>query len=194
MAAAEPLNTGIGESVARVEDSRFLRGLGNYVDDIILPAQSYAAMVRSPHARATINGIDTASALASEGVLAVLTADDFSAFGGLPCGWQVHSKNGDPMTEPKHPILAEGAVRHVGDPVAVVVAETKAQARRAAGLVDVNYSELPAVVDLQAAAADGAELVHGDTPSNVCFDWELGDAAATDAAIAGAAHVTQLEL
>ncbi len=194
MAAAEPLNTGIGESVTRVEDSRFLRGHGNYVDDIILPSQTYAVMVRSPYARATVNGIDTSAAMGSGGVLAVLTADDFSAFGGLPCGWQVHSKNGDPMTEPKHPILAEGAVRHVGDPVAVVIAESKAEARRAAALVDVNYTEMSPLIDMQGAVAGSAELVHSDTPSNVCFDWELGDEAATEAAIAGAAHVTRLEL
>ena len=186
----------IGQSVKRVEDRRFITGKGRYTDDIKLPGMTFAAIVRSPHAHATIDGIDTAGARAADGVVAVFVGQDLAAdgVGGLPCGWQVDFKNGDTMKEPPHPVLAVGKVRHVGDPVAIVIAETGDQARDAAELVEVDYGILPAAVDMVAATGDGAPLVHDDVSNNVPFDWGLGDADATAAALAGAAHVTTLEI
>jgi len=186
-------DTGIGAAVRRKEDHRFIQGIGKYTDDITLQNQTYASMVRSPHAHATINGIDASAALAMDGVVAVLTADDFAAFGGLPCGWQVIGKAEEPMKEPKHPILAEGKVRHVGDPVAVVIAESKVAAQDGAEAVVVDYAELPAAVDMNGALSGGTEL-HEEAPGNLCYDWELGDRAAVDTVFQGAHHVTSLEL
>ncbi|WP_417518284.1 xanthine dehydrogenase family protein molybdopterin-binding subunit [Minwuia sp.] len=185
---------GIGASPRRKEDFRFIKGRGKYTDDITLNNQTYAVIVRSPHAHATINDIDASAALSAEGVVSVLTSEDFAAYGGLPCGWQVIGKNEEPMIEPKHPILAEGKVRHVGDPVAVVIAETKAQAQAAAELVDVDYTELPAVIDMREALGSKPASVHDEAGDNQCFDWEIGDRAAVDAAFEKAHHVTRLEL
>jgi carbon-monoxide dehydrogenase large subunit len=185
---------GIGASPRRKEDFRFIKGRGKYTDDIVLLNQTYAIIVRSPHAHAAINGIDASAALAADGVVSVLTADDFAAFGGLPCGWQVIGKNEEPMIEPKHPILAEGKVRHVGDPVAVVIAETKAQALAASELVEVDYTELPAVVDMREALQNGPAAVHDEAGNNQCFDWEIGDRAVVDAEFDKAHHITKLEL
>ncbi len=184
---------GIGARVLRREDFRFIKGRGKYVDDMVLPRQTYAVIVRSPHAHATVNSIDSSAAAAMPGVVRVLTSKDFEAFGGLPCGWLVNNQNGDPMVEPKHPILAEGKVRHVGDPVAVVIANTKAQARDAADAVVVDYSELPAVVNMRQALSNPPAAVHDEAPGNLCYDWALGDKETVDAAFAGAAHVTRLE-
>ncbi|QET02812.1 xanthine dehydrogenase family protein molybdopterin-binding subunit [Cupriavidus pauculus] len=185
----------IGTPVRRKEDYRFLTGNGQYTDDIVLAHQSYACFVRSPHAHARIRSIDTAEALAAPGVIAVLTGEDMAAdkVGGLPCGWLIHSIDGTPMKEPPHPALAHGKARHVGDQVAVVIAETLQQARDAAEKVDVDYETLPAVV-APAAAAQSATLVHDDVPANTCYTWGHGDKAATDAAFAKAAHVTTLEI
>ncbi|RLK35734.1 xanthine dehydrogenase family protein molybdopterin-binding subunit [Cupriavidus plantarum] len=185
----------IGTPVRRKEDYRFLTGNGQYTDDIVLAHQSYACFVRSPHAHARIRSIDTTEALASPGVIAVLTGDDMAddKVGGLPCGWLIHSIDGTPMKEPPHPALAHGKARHVGDQVAVVIAETLQQARDAAEKVDVDYEELPAVVS-PAAAAQSPALVHDDVPANTCYTWGHGDKAATDAAFAKAAHVTTLEI
>lgn len=192
---AHPTTTsGIGGSVRRREDSRFLQGRGKYTDDINIAGQTYAVFVRSPHAHARINGIDTAAAAAAEGVVAVFTAEHTKDIGGVPTGWQVHSKDGEPMAEPKHPVLAEGTARHVGDPVAMVIAATRRQARDAAELVAVDYDPQPAVVDMKSALAAGATKVHADLPGNLCYDWELGDQAAVDEAFAKAAHVTKLDL
>ena len=187
---------GIGASVRRREDLRFLSGRGNYTDDINRPGQLYAVIVRSPHPHAAIRGIDTAAAKAAPGVHAVFTGADLAAekVGGLPCGWQVRNKDGSPMAEPPHPVLAIGKVRHVGDPVAVVIAETKAQARDAAELDSVTYDVLPAAATLEAALRPGAPLVHDDVPDNICYDWHLGDKDATDAAFARAHKVATLEL
>ncbi len=181
---------GIGASVARREDRRFLVGKGRYTDDLRLPEQSWAVFVRSPHAHAAIRGIDTARAAAAPGVLAVLTGAEVAAdgLGGIPCGWQIKNKDGSVMVEPPHPALAQGKVRHAGDPVAMVVAATRAQARDAAQLVEVDYQPLPAVAHLAAATAPGAPAVWDEAPGNVCFDWHLGDGAATEAAFAGAAQ------
>lgn len=181
----------IGQSIKRREDARFLTGRGQYTDDIVLPRQSYGFFVRSPYAHARIRSLDTAAAAAAEGVLGIYTGADFRAVGGLPCGWLINNLDGSPMKEPKHPILADGKVRHVGDAVALVVAETLGKAKAAAALVEVDYEDLPAVADT-ASAAGHASSVHDEAPGNVCYTWGCGDKAATDAAMASAAHVTQL--
>src|SRR6058998_586001 len=136
----------IGARVPRKEDYRFLTGAGQYTDDVILPRQTYAAFVRSPHAHAAIKSIDKRAAVDSAGVLAVYTGEDLKV-GSLPCGWLITDVNGQPMKEPPHPPLAQGKVRHVGERVAVVIAESLAQARDAAELIEVDYEVLPAVVD-----------------------------------------------
>jgi aerobic carbon-monoxide dehydrogenase large subunit len=190
------MNQGMGASVLRREDRRFLLGKGRYTDDIVLQGQTWAVFVRSPHAHAAIRSVDASRALAAPGVLAVLTGDDVAAdgLGGIPCGWGIKNKDGSAMAEPPHPALALGKVRHAGDPVAMVIAETKAQAKDAAQLVEVDYDPLHAVAHLSAAVADGAPQVWDEAPGNVCFDWHLGDAAATDAAFAGAARVIAIDL
>lgn len=184
---------GIGTSVRRKEDRRFLTGRGTYTDDINRPRQLHAYLLRSPHAHAEIAGIDTANAAAAAGVAAIFTGTDLQV-GGLPCGWMVTSKDGSPMAEPPRPLLAQGKVRHVGDPVAVVVAETRHQAEAAAELIDVSYKELPAVVASDKAIEPGAPQLFEGAPGNLCFDWHLGDATAVAAAFSRASHVTRLEL
>src|SRR5215470_7979236 len=128
---------GIGAAVRRKEDRRFLTGKGTYTDDINRPRQLHAFLLRSPHAHAEIAACDTAAAKAAPGVAAVFTGADLQGVGGLPCGWLVTSRNGAPMAEPPRPLLAHGKVRHVGDPVAVVLAETRHQAEAAAELIEV---------------------------------------------------------
>ncbi|MBW8758329.1 MAG: xanthine dehydrogenase family protein molybdopterin-binding subunit [Burkholderiales bacterium] len=191
---SQPPASLIGQPLRRREDARFLTGAGQYTDDVVLPGQSYAVFVRSPHAHARITSIDTSAAKAAPGVLAVFTGADLAEakVGGLPCGWLIHSQDGSPMKEPPHPVLAQGKVRHVGDQLALVVAETLLQAKDAAELVAVDYEELPPVVDLKSAAG-AASSVHDDVPGNVCYDWSHGDKAAVDAAFARAARVTRLE-
>jgi aerobic carbon-monoxide dehydrogenase large subunit len=184
---------GIGAPARRKEDARFLTGRGTYVDDINRPGQVYAHILRSPHAHAAIGRLDTSGAKNAPGVLAVFTGDDMQV-GGLPCGWLIKFKDGSPMIEPKHPVLAQGKVRHVGDPVAVVIAETRSQARDAAELIAVDYKELPAVVSAEDALKPGAPTVHDEAKNNLCYDWELGDKAAVEAAFAKAAHVTRLDI
>ncbi len=185
-------DTGIGASVKRVEDARFLTGKGNYTDDINRPNQTYAYMLRSPYAHAKIKSIDTSAAKAAPGVLAVFTGEDMDV-GSIPCGWQVHSKDGEPMLEPKHPALAQGKVRHVGDQIAVVIAETYAQAKSAAEEIDIDYELLPAVVGMEKALKNET-LVHDDIGSNLCYDWEIGVEADCDAAFAKAHHVTKIDI
>ncbi|GLU33837.1 xanthine dehydrogenase family protein molybdopterin-binding subunit [Trinickia caryophylli] len=186
----------IGASVKRKEDYRFLTGNGQYTDDVVLPRQAYGVFVRSPHAHARLGTIDAEAAKAMPGVIAVFTGADLAAehVGGLPCGWLIHSIDGSPMREPAHPVLAYGKVRHVGDPVALVIAESAKAAKDAAEAIDVDYDVLPAVTDT-AVAADGSQpAVHDEVPDNVCYTWGHGDKAATDAAFAKAAHVTTLEI
>ncbi|NRO96254.1 molybdopterin-dependent oxidoreductase [Paraburkholderia sp. NMBU_R16] len=186
----------IGASVKRKEDYRFLTGAGQYTDDIVLPQQTYGVFVRSPHAHARLGKIDVEAARGAPGVIAVFTGADLAAekVGGLPCGWLIHSTDGSPMREPPHPVLAIGKVRHVGDPVALVIAETAKAAKDAAELVTVDYDLLPAVADTAHAADSGQPAVHDEVPDNVCYTWGHGDKAATDAAFAQAAHVTTLEI
>src|SRR6516164_659281 len=154
--------TGIGASVKRREDIRFITGKGHYVDDINRPGQAYAYFLRSPHAYATIDKIVTSAALKSPGVVAIFTGDDIAAdkVGGLICGWMIHSKDGSPMKAGAHPALAQGKVRYVGDHVAVVIAETYAQAREGAEKIEVHYTELPAVADTASAAHSGQPQIH----------------------------------
>ncbi len=187
-------DTGIGASVRRKEDLRFVQGAGKYTDDMNLVGQVHAYILRSPHAHAAVRSIDTSAARAGEGVVAVFTSEDMAEVGGIPCGWQVHSKDGSAMAEPKHPVLAEGKVRHVGDPVAVVLAESRTQARDAAESIIVDYDVLDAVVDMQAAVTDGATSVHDDVGTNICYDWGLGDKDAVDEAFSNAHHVSRLDL
>jgi len=186
----------IGKSVKRVEDRRFLTGKGRYTDDITLHQQTYAYIVRSPYAHAKINSIDITAAQAADGVVAVFIGKEISDAGvtGVPCGWQVNFKNGDIMKEPPHPLLVVDKVRHIGDGVAVVIAETKEQARDAAELVEVDYDVLDAVTNPKLAAQADAPLVHEDCPNNICFDWELGNPKdEVDTAMASASHVTSLQ-
>ncbi len=187
---------GIGEAVKRKEDRRFLTGKGRYTDDINRPGQAHAYFLRSPHAHARINGIDTSAAASAPGVLAVLTGEELKAdgLGGLICGWMIHSKDGSPMNAGPHPALADGKVRYVGDHVAVVVADTYAQAKDAAEQIDVDYDVLGAVVSTADATSDGQPTVHDEIAANRVYDWELGDKAAVDAAIAGAHHVTKVDI
>ncbi|MGM9486969.1 xanthine dehydrogenase family protein molybdopterin-binding subunit [Ideonella sp. YS5] len=181
----------IGQSVKRREDARFLTGTGRYTDDIVLPGQTYAYFLRSPYAHARLGPIDTSAAQAAPGVLGVFTGEQFKEIGGLPCGWLINSIDGSPMKEPKHPILADGKVRYVGDRVALVVAETLEQAKAAAALIDVEYHELPPVVD-PAEALNASAAVHDEAPDNRCYQWQIGDAAGVEAALKSAPHVTTL--
>ncbi len=181
----------IGQRVERREDARFLTGRGQYTDDIVLPGQTYGVFLRSPHAHAQIKSLDSSAAAAAPGVLAIFSGEHFKAVGGLPCGWLINSVDGSPMKEPKHPVLADGKVRYVGDRVALVVAETLAQAQAARDLIEVDYEVLTPVMDIADVAAAGA-AVHVEAPDNQCYLWSIGDGAGTDAAIAAAAHVTRL--
>ncbi len=188
-------STGIGARVPRKEDQRFITGNGNYTDDINLPKQTYAYFVRSPHAHAKLGRINTKAAEAAPGVVAVFTGKDVEkdGVGGLICGWMIHSKDGSPMNAGPHPILASGKVRYVGDHVAVVVAETPAQAKAAAELVEVSYKALPAVADTGSATSAKAE-VHEGIANNLVYNWSIGEEDAVDAAFKSAAHVTSLDL
>jgi carbon-monoxide dehydrogenase large subunit len=188
---------GVGQSVRRTEDPRFLKGKGRYVDDIAPANLSYGVVVRSPHAHARIKSVDTARAKAAPGVLAVLTGADARAenIGRLPCSTPPIAFGG-PLKSfmALHPVLPDDRVRHVGDPVAFVVAATHAQARDAAELVQVDYEILPAVAATGDAAKPGAPVVWDQAPNNIWFAMERGDRAATDAAFASAAHVVTLKI
>jgi aerobic carbon-monoxide dehydrogenase large subunit len=186
--------TGIGASVRRKEDQRFITGKGHYTDDVNRPGQGHAYFLRSPHAHAKIKSIDSKAAAAMPGVLAVLTGAELAAdkIGGLICGWMVKSKDGSPMKAAPHPAIAHGKANHVGDAVAVVIAETLAQAKDAAEKVKVDYELLPAVAD--PAKAQGAAPIHEVAPRNTIYQWHLGDAKAADAAIKAANHVTRIDL
>jgi len=186
----------LGAPVRRKEDLRFLTGKGNYTDDINRPNQLYAVFARSPHAHAELGAIDVSKAKSAPGVVAVYTGADIAAagIGTLPCGWGVKSKDGSPMAEPPHPVLAVGRVRHVGDPVAVVIAESKDKAEEAADLVEVDYKILPSVTDAADALKRGAPALFDTAPGNLCYDWSIGDSAAVDAAMSRAAHVTKIDI
>jgi carbon-monoxide dehydrogenase large subunit len=187
---------GIGARVPRKEDKRFITGRGRYTDDMMVPGMCYAAFVRSPHAHAKIRSIDVSAAKAMPGVIAVLDGSQLAAdgIGNLICGWMIKSKNGAPMKMGAYPALAKETVRYVGQPFAVVVAETRLQARDAADAVEVDWQELPALIDLNEAIKVGAHQIHTEAEGNIIFDWEIGDQNAADTAIAGAAHVTRMDI
>jgi carbon-monoxide dehydrogenase large subunit len=186
----------IGAPIARKEDRRLLLGNGRYVDDMNRPGQAFAHLVRSPHAHAIIRSIDASKAEAAPGVVAVYTGKDLAAdkVGGLPCGWQIKNKDGTPMVEPPHPSLVLDRVRHVGDQVAVVIAETRAQAKAAAQLVEVDYEPLPAVAFVRDAVAEGAPQVWEQAAHNTCYDWHLGELAPVEAAFAAAHKIVEIEV
>jgi aerobic carbon-monoxide dehydrogenase large subunit len=185
---------GLAQPVRRVEDLRLLKGGGRYADDVTAPNCTYAAVLRSPHAAARILSVDTGPALAMPGVLAAYTSADLSAdgLGNLPCVIPLKSRDGSSRADTPRPALAEGAVRHVGDPVVFVVAESATAAQDAAEAILVEYDVLPAATDLATATEPGQPLVWEHAADNVCFDWEIGDVAATDAEFARAAHVTRV--
>ena len=191
-----PKDTGIGAASKRREDPRFLSGTGRYTDDLNLNGQLYVHFLRSQVAHGRLKSVDTSAAAAMPGVVRVFTAADMAGVGGIPCGWQITSRDGTVMAEPAHPVLADGKVRHVGDPIAAVVAETRAQARDAAEAIEAEIEELPAVVDMRAALSDGAAKVHDDLDGNLCFDWGFVEENRenVDEAIRSAHHVTTLEL
>lgn len=178
-----------GKSMKRVEDPRFIQGKGRYVANLSMPGMVHVAIKRSPYAHATINSVDTSAAAALPGVVAVYTGSDFANVGGLPCGFTPPG-----IKTPAHPVVAVSKVRHVGDPVAVVVAENAYIAHDAVDLIEVDYTPLPAVVDAKGTMDEGAPLLHDDVPQNLSFHWPLGDKEATAQAIASADHVVELEL
>ena len=185
----------MGQSVSRLEDPRLVQGLGRYSDDVSLPRQAYAVVVRSPHAHARIRGIDPAAALRAPGVLAVLTGADLAAdgLGDLPTDASRKRRDGSPAFPTPRPALIRERVRHVGDPIALVVATTPEAAADAAELVAVDYEPLPAVTGATRATRGGAAAVWDEAPDNVAFVWEAGSREAVTRAFAGAAHVTRLD-
>jgi carbon-monoxide dehydrogenase large subunit len=187
---------GIGQPVRRVEDRRFITGRGSYLDDLSRPRQAWAYMLRSPHAHAQVRRIDIAAAIGAPGVLAVYTGEDLArdGIGTIPCLSALTNRDGSPCVMPPHPAIARDRVRHVGDTVALVVAESLAAARDAAELVAVDYEPLPAAVDTARTLDAGQPLVWDEAPGNLCFDWEVGDGAAVERAMAGARHRIALKL
>lgn len=182
----------IGKSVKRLEDHRFITGRGSYTDDIVLPGMTHARIVRSPYAHARITSIDSEAARSQPGVVAVFVGQDIvdDGINPIPTGWQI----GEDMKEPPHHTLAVDKVRHVGDGVAVIIAESRQAAEDAEVHLAVDYEPLDAVVTMADALAPDAPLVHDAAPNNTSFTWELGDAAATAAALEAAHHVTSYEL
>ncbi|MBB5515509.1 carbon-monoxide dehydrogenase large subunit [Rubricella aquisinus] len=193
-----PKDSGIGASSKRREDVRFLTGNGNYTDDHSMQGEAHAVMVRSNVAHGKILSIDTSAVENMPGVLAVFTGEDFVEVGGNPAGWLIHSRDGEPMREPKRPVLAHGKVRHVGDAYAAIIAETVQQGRDAAEALAAatEIEELPAVVNMAAAVANADNRVHDEIPDNLCFDWGWieDNRDAVDQALKDAPHVTTLEL
>tara|TARA_R110002020_G_scaffold65998_9_gene173799 strand:- start:2342 stop:4738 length:2397 start_codon:yes stop_codon:yes gene_type:complete len=187
---------GIGARVARKEDKRFITGKGKYTDDMVVPGMRHAHFVRSPHAHAKILSIDTTAAEKMPGVIGILNGAQLAedAIGNIICGWMIHSKDGSPMNMGVWRPLAQDTVRYVGDAIAIVVADTKAQARDAAEAVLIEYETLPVVTSAVEALKEGAPQIHENAPGNLIYDWEIGDSAATDAAIASAAHVTEMKI
>src|SRR5579884_3541526 len=201
-AQTEPLNDdtlavekfAVGQSVPRKEDPMLLRGRGRYTDDVSLPGQVYAVMVRSQIAHGVIRGIDTEAARKMPGVLGVYTAADLKGYGPLKCGVPFNNRDGSPMRKPLRPALAADKVRYVGDLFAFVVAESVAAAKDAAEAIILDAEPLPAVTTPEAAVQPDAPLLYDDVPGNVSLDYHYGDAEAVSAAFAKAAHVTRLKL
>src|SRR6202048_4297056 len=187
---------GIGASVVRKEDRRFITGRGPYVDDIKLQGMTSAQFVLSPHAHAKVKSIDSSEAMKMPGVVGILTGQQIvdDKVGNLICGWAVSSKDGTPMKMGAWPAMAPETVRFAGQAVAVVIAETKNQARDASEAVVVDDEVLPAAADIRAAIKPGAPQLHPEAPGNVVYDWALGDEAAVKDAFGRAAHIVTLEL
>jgi len=187
---------GVGQPVRRKEDDTLVRGKGRYTDDVSAPGQVYAWIVRSSHAHGIIKGIDTSAAKAKPGVLGVWTGADLAAenYSPFTCGFPLKSRDGTPLLQTNRQALATDKVRFVGDPVAFVVAETLAQARDAAEAVELDIEPLPAVTSAKEAAQPGAPQLYDHIPNNVALDYHYGDTAAVEAAFAGAAHVTKLNM
>ena len=187
---------GVGQPVRRKEDDTLVRGKGKYTDDFNLPGQAYAWIVRSSHAHGIIRGIDTAAAKAMPGVLGVWTGADLASanYGPYTCGLPLKNRDGSPLLQTNRTALMSDKVRYVGDPVAFVVAETLAQARDAAEAVVLDIDPLPAVTSAEEAAKPGAPQLYDHIPNNVALDYHYGDAAKVEAAFAGAAHVTKLDI
>ncbi len=185
---------GLSQSVRRVEDPRLLVGGGRYTDDLNVSGQAHGYVLRSPHAHARIKGMDVAAAKGMPGVVGIITGADLVAagVGEVPCAIPLKNRDGSPRAETPRLPLATDTVRHVGDPVAFIVAETPQAARDAAEAVMVDYEELPSATDLATAHLPGAPQIWAAAPNNTCFDWEAGDRAKTDALFASAAHVTRL--
>src|SRR5213080_5371257 len=181
-----------GKAIKRREDPRFITGRGQYVDDVKLPGMTYAAFVRSQHAHAKIRRIDASAALKHPGVVAVFTGKDVTGVNSLPCGWDLRKEKNIPgvvqdLAMVPHMPLTSDVARHVGDPVAVVIAESLAAAVDALDRVKVDWEPLPSVTVTDRAARPGAPQIHTGAPGNVAFKWEIGDRSATDAAFKGAA-------
>jgi carbon-monoxide dehydrogenase large subunit len=191
-----PARSVIGDAPKRREDLRFLTGRGRYLDDLNFAGLVHAAVLRSPHAHARIVSIDTMRAVAAPGVLAVLTATDVRADGLQPLrpSAEANVQTGEPFAFAPQPLLAEGRVRYVGEPVALIVAQTRAQALDGAEQVVVDYAPMTAVTTAAAARAAGAPVISPEVPGNLCFDWRTGDGVAVDAAFAAAAHIVELDL
>ena len=187
--------SGIGKSVRRKEDQRFITGSGRYSDDISLPNQLHLYVLRSPVAHAVLKSVDTTAAATAEGVVAVYTAAELERGGvkAMLCGWPVANKDGSPMVDPPRVVLASDKLAYVGQPIAGVIAESRLLAKDAAELIEFDYEELPAIVDTGGATAPGAPQIWEEAPNNLSFDWEIGDEAATAAAFAEAAHVVEID-
>ncbi|HEY4141882.1 MAG TPA: molybdopterin cofactor-binding domain-containing protein, partial [Pseudolabrys sp.] len=185
---------GIGQPVRRTEDPKLVQGQGRYTDDIGLPGQAYAVMVRSTAPHGIIKGIDTAAAKAMPGVLTVLTAEDLKGYGGLKCVLPLKSRDGSPIKYRPRPALADDKVRFVGDPVACVVAETIAQAKDAAETIVLDIEPLPAIVSARDAAKPGAPLLYDEAPGNIALDYHYGDKDKVADAFAKAERVIKMPL
>jgi aerobic carbon-monoxide dehydrogenase large subunit len=184
----------VGQPAPRKEDPRLLKGEGRYTDDVNLPGQAYAAIVRSPYAHGVVRNVDLSEARAMPGVLGAYAAADLSGYGTLKCNVGFPNRDGSPMRKPPRPALAADKVRFVGDPVAFVVAETAAQAKDAAEAVALDIEPLPAVASARAAVQPGAPTLYEEAPDNVALDYHYGDAAEVEAAFRRAAHVTRLSV
>jgi len=189
---------GIGQPMRRHEDLRLITGRGCYTDDVILPRMTHAFVLRSPVAHAHIKRVDAAAAQRMPGVLFVATGEDVRAdgLGDVPCMVPLANRDGTPRHDTPRPVLALGKVRHVGQPVALVVAQTLTAARDAAEAIEVEYDPLPAITEAKDAISLLAPQLFDHIPSNIVFDWDndMGDAKATDAAFSRAARVVTLEL
>jgi carbon-monoxide dehydrogenase large subunit len=188
----KPMKFGIGQAVKRVEDARLIKGEGKYTADVVPTGTLAAVFLRSPQAHARFTITDVAAAKAAPGVRLILTSADVGHIGDLPCLAALPNSDGSKTPLAPYPVLARDVVMHVGDAIAMIVAETEAQAREAADLIAIEWETLPAVVEMPDALAPGAQTVWPEAPGNVAYDTHVGDKAATDAAFAKAAHVVSL--